>query len=66
MHYLVPQQPVEEYLTVKEFACCLGVHPQTVRRWLRDSKIKEYLQYGNYGHYRIHKSTLIISESSEE
>jgi excisionase family DNA binding protein len=45
----------EEFLTVKDFARCLKVHPQTVRRWLRDGKIKNYLQYGHYGHYRIHR-----------
>jgi excisionase family DNA binding protein len=47
----------ENYLTVKEFARCLKVHPQTVRRWLRDGKIKDYLQYGHYGHYRIRRVT---------
>jgi excisionase family DNA binding protein len=54
----VPQQSREEYLTVREFAASLGVHPQTVRRWLRDGKIKNFLQYGHYGHYRIPKNNL--------
>ena len=58
MEYLASKQPVEQHLTVKEFACCVGVHPQTVRRWLKDGKIKDYLQYGRCGHYRIHKSSL--------
>lgn len=55
------QQSREGYLTVREFALCVGVHPQTVRRWLRDGKIKGYLQYGHYGHYRIPKECLKYS-----
>jgi len=59
MHVIMPSLfQTDEYLTVQEFARYVGVHPQTVRRWLRDGKIKGYLQYGNYGHYRIHKSVL--------
>jgi len=49
---------IEKILTVKEFASYIKVHPQTVRPWLRDGKLKDYLQYGHYGHYRIRMANL--------
>jgi excisionase family DNA binding protein len=49
----------KDFLSVKQFADLLGVHPQTVRRWLREGLIKNLIQYGNYGHYKIHRSTLV-------
>jgi excisionase family DNA binding protein len=51
--------PGKDFLSVKQFANLLGVHPQTVRRWLREGLIENYIQYGNYGHYKIHRSTLV-------
>ncbi len=48
----------KDFLSVKQFADLLGVHPQTVRRWLREGLIKNLIQYGNYGHCKIHRSTL--------
>lgn len=49
-----------EFLSVGQVAKLLGVHPQTVRRWLRDGLIKNFIQYGHYGHYKIHKSVISL------
>ena len=49
---------VKDFLSVKQLADHLGVHPQTVRRWLRNGLIKTFVQYGPHGHYKIHRSIL--------
>jgi excisionase family DNA binding protein len=56
----------KDFLSVTQFAKLLGVHPQTVRRWLRLGLIKDYIQYGQNGHYKIHRSMLSLgSEESD-
>ncbi len=40
------------YLTIKEVAKLLGFHPETIKRWARDGKIKVH-QVGHYGHIRV-------------
>lgn len=59
-----PSRYSENFLSVGQFAKLIGVHPQTVRRWLREGLIKNFIQYGNYGHYKIHRSA--ISSDDEE
>lgn len=44
--------------TVKQVAETLQVHPETVRRWLRDGKIKGVIMGGDKGGYRIRESEL--------
>jgi excisionase family DNA binding protein len=52
-----------ELLTVTEFAKIVGVHPQTVRRWLRDEQIQGTLITRQAG-YRIRRSEVdrVLSE----
>ena len=52
-----------ELLTVTEFAKIIGVHPQTVRRWLRDEQIQGTLITRQAG-YRIRQSEVdrVLSE----
>lgn len=57
----------EELLTVAEVADEIGVHPQTVRRWLRDGSIAGTLITRQAG-YRIRRSEVerLIEEGLRE
>ncbi len=44
--------PEVRYFTIKEVAKFLGFHPETIKRWARDGKIKVH-QVGHYGHIRV-------------
>jgi excisionase family DNA binding protein len=46
----------EKMFTVKQVADVLQLHPETVRRWLRDGKIKGVLMGGDRGGYRVAES----------
>ena len=48
----------EQFLTVKEVAERLRVNPYTVRRWLREGKLRGKLMGGDRGGYRIAASEL--------
>ena len=43
----------EQFLTVKEVSERLRVNPYTVRRWLREGKLRGRLMGGDRGGYRI-------------
>lgn len=45
----------EERLTVQQAAAALDVHPQTVRNWLRQGKLRGRRQSDRYG-WRIPRS----------
>jgi excisionase family DNA binding protein len=45
----------EDYVTVEDAAELLGVHPQTVRRWLREERMRGTLLSRRAG-YRIRRS----------
>ena len=49
----------EEFLTVSEVAEKLKISPYTVRRWLRDGKLKGKLMGGDRGGYRIPASEVV-------
>src|SRR4030081_2729897 len=42
-----------ELLTVQEVATLLKMNPETVRRWLRDGKLRGYLLGGDRAGYRV-------------
>lgn len=42
-----------EFLTVKEYAAMLRVHPETVKRWARAGQIAA-VRVGQRGQWRIH------------
>ena len=46
----------EEFLTVTEVAAKLKISPYTVRRWLRDGKLKGKMMGGDRGGYRVSAS----------
>jgi excisionase family DNA binding protein len=46
----------DRLLTVREVAETLRVHPETVRRWLRQGKVKGIMLGGDRGGYRISTS----------
>ena len=48
----------EVFLTVKEVSERLRVNPYTVRRWLREGKLRGQLMGGDRGGYRIAASEL--------
>jgi excisionase family DNA binding protein len=48
------------YLSIKEVAKLLGFHPETIKRWARDGKIKVQ-QVGHYGHIRVKWPLEILS-----
>ena len=48
----------EQFLTVKEVSEQLRVNPYTVRRWLREGKLRGRLMGGDRGGYRIASSEL--------
>lgn len=45
-----------ELVTIKEAAEILGVHPQTLRRWEREGKIKPVRTAGGHRRYRLGKT----------
>ena len=47
-----------ELLTVQEVATRLKVNPETVRRWLREGKLRGYLLGGDRGGYRVGEADL--------
>jgi excisionase family DNA binding protein len=47
-----------ELLTVQEVAARLKMNPETVRRWLREGKLRGYLLGGDRGGYRVAESDL--------
>jgi len=46
----------DEFLTVTEVAGKLRISPYTVRRWLRDGKLKGKMMGGDRGGYRVSAS----------
>jgi excisionase family DNA binding protein len=50
---------MKDYLTVKQAAKYLKVHPATVRRLIKIRKIKAQKLAGKYGIYLIDKSDLL-------
>ena len=46
----------ERLLTVPEVAERLRLHPDTVRRWLREGRIQGAMMGGRAGGYRVHES----------
>lgn len=58
----------ELFLTVKEVAERLRVNPYTVRRWLRDGKLRGRLMGGDRGGYRVAASELVrfMNEGAED
>lgn len=59
---------VERYLTVHEVAAHLGVTEDTVRRWLRERRIRGFMPGGARSGYRIRESELerFVSELEAE
>ncbi len=49
--------PEKQYFRPDEAAKYLGVHVDTIRRWIRDGKIRSTKTFG--GHNRIHISELL-------
>ncbi len=47
-----PDKPDKQLLVPKEIAAELGVHPDTVRRAIRDGELRA-LRLGEHGRYRI-------------
>jgi excisionase family DNA binding protein len=45
--------PDGELLTVQQVAARLKMNPETVRRWLREGKLRGYLLGGDRGGYRV-------------
>jgi excisionase family DNA binding protein len=48
----------ERYLTVPEVAEQLRVNEDTVRRWLRDRRLRGFMPGGARGGYRVRESEL--------
>jgi excisionase family DNA binding protein len=48
----------DTWLTVEQISSRLQVHPQTVRRWLRDGDLHGVL-IGDRGGYRVHPDDLM-------
>lgn len=57
---------MQEYYTVAEVADMKNVNPETVRRWLRDGKIKGQRLGGTKSGWRIHRSELYPDETHLE
>ncbi len=53
---------MEEYLSVEEAAKALGVHVETIRRWLRDGTIKG-IKFGRL--WRIKKTEIVEKKEPE-
>ena len=49
---------VERYLTVHDVAAQLGVTEDTVRRWLRERRLRGFMPGGPRSGYRIRESEL--------
>lgn len=47
----------KELLTIKEVAQILGVHPETLRRWDNEGKLKA-VRIGQFGHRKYKKSDI--------
>jgi excisionase family DNA binding protein len=50
---------MKEYLTVKEAAKYLKKHPSTIRRWIKERKLRAEKIAGKYGVYLISRSDLL-------
>jgi len=50
---------VKDYLTVKETAKYLKKHPDTIRRWIREKKLRATKLAGKYGVYLVSRSDLL-------
>jgi excisionase family DNA binding protein len=50
--------PNGELLTVQQVAARLKMNPETVRRWLREGKLRGYLLGGDRGGYRVAEQDL--------
>jgi excisionase family DNA binding protein len=59
---------VERYLTVHDVAAHLGVTEDTVRRWLRERRLRGFMPGGPRSGYRIRESELerFVSELEDE
>ena len=59
---------VERYLTVHDVATHLGVTEDTVRRWLRERRLRGFMPGGPRSGYRIRESELerFVSELEGE
>ncbi|MDW7650221.1 MAG: helix-turn-helix domain-containing protein [Bacillota bacterium] len=57
---------MQEYYTVTEVAQMKNVNPETVRRWLREKKIKGQRLGGTKSGWRIHRSELYPEETHLE
>lgn len=55
-HLPAPESPPERLLTVQEVAECLRMHRESVRRWLRDGRLKGGRIGGRRLGYRIPES----------
>ena len=50
--------PNGELLTVQQVAARLKMNPETVRRWLREGKLRGYLLGGDRAGYRVAEQDL--------
>jgi len=50
---------VKDYLTVKEAAKYLKKHPSTIRRWIKERKLRALKIAGKYGVFLISRSDLL-------
>ncbi|MEJ2441743.1 MAG: helix-turn-helix domain-containing protein [Patescibacteria group bacterium] len=50
---------MKDYLTVKETAKYLKKHPDTIRRWIRERKLRAQKLAGKYGVYLISRNDLL-------
>jgi excisionase family DNA binding protein len=50
---------VKDYLTVKEAAKYLKKHPATVRKWIKERKLKAQKLGGKYGIYLIDRNDMM-------
>lgn len=57
---------MQEYYTVAEVAELKNVNPETVRRWLREGKIKGQRLGGTKSGWRIHRSELFPEDTQLE
>jgi len=48
----------DRLLTVEQVAEYLGMHPETIRRWLREKTLRGFLPGGKRSGYRIRQSDL--------
>ena len=50
---------MKDYLTVKETAKYLKKHPSTIRRWIKERKLRAQKFAGKFGVYLISRSDLL-------